>query len=267
MILNAQNGNVIIGDTDMDYISFGFGRENLIMIPGLGDGLKTVKDTAAAMAVFYREFGKNYRVYVFSRKNKFEENYSIRDMARDQREAMEKLGIDKAHVIGISQGGMIAQHLAIEYQDVIDKLILAVTLSRQNEMIKQVVNAWMEMAKENDYRSLFIDTIEKSYTEKYKKKYRMLYPFITRIGKPKDFKRFLIQANAILHHNAYGELGEIKSPTLIVGADMDEIVGVQSSRDIADKITGSKLQIYSGFGHGVYEETKDFNKRILEFLK
>ena len=43
MFYNAANGNIIIGNTDMDYISFGKGDKNLIMIPGLGDGLKTVK--------------------------------------------------------------------------------------------------------------------------------------------------------------------------------------------------------------------------------
>ena len=267
MLFGAQNGTVKIGNTKMEYISFGRGHENLIMLPGLGDGLKTVKGTAAVMAMLYREYGKNYKVYVFSRKNKLEENYSIRDMAKDLRDAMEKLGIAKAHIIGISQGGMIAQCLAVDYPNVVDNLILAVTLSRQNEPAKQVINSWMEMAKGNDYRGLFIDTIEKSYTEKYKKKYRLLYPILTRIGKPKSFDRFIIQANAILSHNAYDEMDRITCRTLVIGAGKDEIVGVTASREIADKIVGSKLMIYEGLGHGVYEEAKDFNKQVLDFLK
>ena len=267
MFLDAKNGIVKIGNTDMDYISFGRGQENLIMLPGLGDGLKTVKGTAAAMSMLYKEYGKKFKVYVFSRKNELEENCSIRDMAKDQREAMEKLGISKAHIIGISQGGMIAQYMAIDYPEVVDKLILAVTLSRQNETAKQVISAWIEMAAANDYKNLFIDTIEKSYTEKYRKKYRLLYPVLTKIGKPKNFKRFIIQANAILRHDTYDELEKIKCPTLIIGADSDEIVGVHTSTDMAKKIAGGKLVLYTGLGHGAYEEAEDFNQQVLGFLK
>ena len=267
MIFSSTNGTVKLDNTELEYVSFGHGCETLIMIPGLGDGLKTVRGTAAVMAILYREYGKSYKVYVFSRKNKLDENDSIRDMAKDQRDAMEKLGIAKAHIIGISQGGMIAQYLSIDYPDVVNKLVLAVTLSRQNETVKQVIGSWIEMAKDNDYRNLFIDTIEKSYTEGYKKKYRLLYPILTRIGKPKSFERFIIQANAILLHNAYDEIEGIKCETLVIGADKDEIVGITASREMAEKIAGSKLIIYKNLGHGVYEEAKDFNRQVLDFLK
>ena len=266
MLLGAKNGTVKIGNTEMDYVVFGRGRENLMMIPGLGDGLKTAKGTAALMAMLYRKYGKSYKVYMFSRKNKLEEHSSIRDMANDQRDAMEKLGIAKAHVVGISQGGMIAQWLALDYPSAVDKLVLAVTIARPNDTANRVIGSWIELATKNDYRSLFIDMMEKSYTEKYKEKYRRLYPLLTRIGRPKNFTRFIIQANAILQHNAYAELEKIHCPTLIIGANQDEIVGAQSSQEIAKRITGCKLLLYEGFGHGVYEEAKDFNQQILDFL-
>ncbi len=72
MFYNAQNGNIIINNTDMEYISFGYGKKTLIIIPGLGDALKTVKGTASAFALMYRIFAKDYKVYVFSRKNELE---------------------------------------------------------------------------------------------------------------------------------------------------------------------------------------------------
>ena len=267
MLLEAKNGTVKTGNTDMDFISFGRGKESLIMLPGLGDGLQTVKGKALIMAMLFREYGKHYRVYVFSRKNKLEKNDSIQNMAKDQWEAMKKLGIHKAHIIGISQGGMIAQCLTINYPDTVNKLVLAVSLSRQNEMTKGVISSWIKMAKANDTRSLLMDVMEKSYTEKYKKRYKPFYPILGRISRPKDFNRFIIQANAILQHNAYEELEKIKSETLIVGAGKDEIVGMNASREMAEKIAGSKLVIYESFGHGVYEEAKDFHKRVLEFLR
>lgn len=122
------------------------------------------------------------------------------------------------------------------------------------------------MAEREAYRDLMIDTAEKSYTEKYLKKYRLFYPLLGVVGKPKDFTRFLIQAKSCLHHNAYAELDKILCPTLVIGGDCDKIVGAGASRELADGIGKSELFIYSGFGHGVYEEAEDFNGRVKEFL-
>ncbi len=267
MLLNAKNGVVTLGDTEMDYISFGKGNDILIILPGLGDGLTTVKGTALPFAMAYREYAASYKVYVFSRKNQLKEGYSTRDMAKDQAEAMEKLGISKADIMGVSQGGMIAQYLAIDYPELVNKLVLAVTLSKQNETVQRVVKSWMEMAKHKDYRSLIIDTVENSYSERYLKRHRFLYPILSRMRKPKNFSRFLIQANSCIHHNAYPELEKIKCPTLIVGGDSDKIVEPGSSVEIAEKIKGSELYIYNGLGHATYEEAKDFNNRVLKFLE
>ena len=266
MFHNAKNGNLKIGDTEMDYISFGRGSKKLVMIPGLGDALKTVKGYAVALAIAYREYAKDFKVYVFSRKNQIEEGYSTRDMAKDQVEAMKILGISQASVMGVSQGGMIAQYIAIDYPEMVEKLVLAVTVSRQNETLQSVVCNWIALAISNDYKSIVIDTAEKSYSEKNIKKYRMLYPILSRVGKPKDFRRFIIQANACIHHNAYNELTKIKCSTLVIGGDNDKIVGKNTSNELAKRIKGSQLFIYSGLGHATHEEAKDFNSRVLNFL-
>lgn len=263
----AVNGNIKIGNTDMDYISFGSGTRNLIMLPGLGDGLKTVKGTASAFAMMYRRYAKDYKVYVFSRKNQLNEECSTRDMARDQVTAMKELGIHDADIIGISQGGMIAQYFAIDYPEMVRKLILTVTMSRQNETVQRIIGDWIKMAEAGDYKTLMIDTAEKMYTEKYLKRYRMFYPILTKMGKTENFGRFIIQAWSCLQHNAYDRLDEIKCPTLVIGADQDHVLEGHSSEDIAERIAGSELVMYEGFGHGVYEEAKDFHDRVLDFLK
>lgn len=179
---------------------------------------------------------------------------------------MKELGISRADFLGVSQGGMIAQYVAIDYPNLVNKVILAVTLSKQNETIQQAIRSWISMAESGRYRDLIIDTAEKSYSEKYIKKYRLLYPIISRIGRPKDFNRFLIQANACLHHDSYNELGRITCKTLIIGGGRDKIAGTNSSLELADAIPGSKLHIYNDLGHGAYEEAKDFNSRCLDFL-
>ena len=239
MFYQAAGGAVKIGATDMDYITFGYGKKALVMLPGLGDALKTVKGTAIPFAMMYKLFAKDYKVYVFSRKNQLPDTYSIREMAHDQAQALRLLNIEAACVMGISQGGMIAQHLAIDFPQLVEKLVLAVTVSQPNETIQPVVQRWLCMARANDYRQLFIDTAEKSYSEKRLKQYRMLYPLLARISKPKTLERFITQATACLAHNAYNELEAIRCPTLVIGGEADAIAGAAASQEIAAKIKGA----------------------------
>lgn len=166
MFYNARNCNIKIDDTDMDYISFGNGNKSLVIIPGLGDALKAVKGSAVTFALMYKLFAKDYKVYVFSRKNKLKQDCSTRDMATDLADVMNQLNITKAFVLGVSQGGMIAQYLAIDYPELVEKLVLAVTLCQPNETSKSVISNWLLLAKEKDFKQIFIDTAEKTYTER-----------------------------------------------------------------------------------------------------
>ena len=267
MLFNAKNGSVNIGNTEMDYITFGKGSDVLVMLPGLGDGLATVKGKALAFAMAYRIFAKDYKVYLFSRKRWLKEGCSTRDMAKDQASAMRILNIQNASVLGVSQGGMVAQYLAIDYPNLVHKLVLAVTLSKQNEIIQTAVSTWVEMAKRGAYKEIVIDTAEKSYSEAYLRKNRFFFPLLGKVGKPKSFDRFLIQANSCMGHNAYQEISKIACPTLVIGGDADKIVGASAAFEIADKIKQSELYVYEGLGHAAYEEAKDFNKRVMEFLR
>lgn len=262
MIYHIKSGIV----SDMNYVSFGNGEKILIMLPGLGDGLSTVKGKSFILATTYKIYARRYTVYIFSRKNHLPKTYSTRQMAKDQAEAMKALGISKASVLGISQGGMIAQYLAIDYPDLIEKLILAVTSPQASKTTQKVVGNWIDIAKKGNYKALMIDTAEKSYSEHYIKKYKILYPLLGKIGKPKSFDRFLIQANSCMQHNSYMELEKIICPTLIIGGGCDKIVGIDAASMLANKIKGSELFIYKDLGHAAYEEAKDFNRRILNFL-
>lgn len=267
MFYNAQNGSLKIDDTEMEYIRFGKGEKTLIMIPGLGDGLKTVKGLAIPFAMLYKQYAVEYTVYVFSRKNKLKEGCTNRDMAKDLVNAMDLLGIEKASIIGISQGGMIAQYVAIDAPERVEKLVLAVTLCKPNDTSMKIIGEWIKMAEANDYRNIFIDTAEKSYTEKRLRMYRWFYPVLTRFTKPKDLTRFIIQAYACITHNTQAELDKIKCPVLIIGGDADQIVGGHSSSELAEGIKHSQLILYSGMSHGLYEEATDFNTNVLTFLK
>ena len=195
---NKVNGSVRIGDTDMYYVSFGSGAKKLVVLPGLSDGLMTVKGKAALLAGSYKKFFKDYTVYMFSRKNDMPKGYSIRDMAADQARAMKELGIDKACVLGVSQGGMIAQYLTIDYPQMVEGLILAVTAPYANKVATHAVKGWMDMAEKGDHIALMTDTAEKMYSRKYMEKYRKLLPVMGRLTKPKNYERFFRNSEAIL---------------------------------------------------------------------
>lgn len=266
MLLNARNGNLKIDDTDMDYISFGSGSKNLIMIPGVGDGLMTVKGKAFPFAMMYRKFAKDYQVTVFSRKNTLEKNYSTKDMARDCKLAMDRLNIKQADIIGVSQGGMIAQHLAIDYPEAVRKLVLVVTSSRNNKTIQEVLSRWIKYAENHQFKELMLDNIHLMYSKEYLKKNKWMELIAGKFGRPSTFERFIIMAQACIEHDTYEKLHEIKADTLIIGGECDQIVEGKSSKDIAEKIPGCKLVMYPEYGHALYEEAKDFNQLIFDYL-
>lgn len=266
MFWNAKNGSVTIGNTDMNYVSFGKGDKNLIVMPGLSDGLVTVKGKALLLAYPYAKYFEDYTVYMFSRKNDMPKGHSIRDMAADQAKALKELGITKTSVMGVSEGGMIAQCLAIDFPEMVEKLILTVTAPKANAMIHENVGAWIEMAKKNDHKSLMIDVAEKSYSEKYLKMYRKAYPILGHVGKPRNYDRFFVNANAILGFDVFEELDKILCPTYIIAGDEDKTVGTGASYELKEKIKDSELYVYEGLGHAVYEEAKDFYDRVLDFL-
>ncbi len=267
MLYHAQNGTVEIENGKIDYVCYGTGDKVLIMLPGLGDALRSIKGTALPFALAYHKRSADYKVYMFSRKHPIEEGYSIQDMARDQAEAMKALGITKADIVGVSQGGMISQYLAIDYPELVRKLVLVVTTARFNETLQTTVESWIALAKEGNYEEIMLDTIKKSYSETYLEKHKHLLPLLGKIGKPKDFTPFLIQANACINHDATAELHKITCPTFVLGGDSDQIVGADSSAELAKAITDSELLIYEGLGHATYEEAEDFFDRVLAFLE
>ena len=267
MLWNAQNGRIKFGDTDMDCIRFGSGEKVLVMLPGLGDGLRTMKGTAVPFAAMYRMFAKEFIVYSFSRKNKIPQGYTTRAMARDVMMAMKALGIRKAHIFGVSMGGMIAQHFAADYPEMVDKLVLTVTCARPTPKLISTVMTWMAQAEKGDHRALMESNLRLIYTDAYYRRSKWMIPILGATTKPKSYERFLRQAESCLTHYAYDRLGQIRAKTLVIGGEEDNCLGGEASREIAGKIPGARLKMYPGQGHGLYEEAKDFNRVVLDFLK
>ncbi len=264
MKYKPQVHTMLIGNTVMDYAIFGKGEKTLVMIPGLN--LKSVREVVVPTAYMYRGIAEEYKVYLFDRKEDIPEGYTVRDIAEDVAFAMKELGIVNADVLGLSQGGMIGQYLTMKYPELVHKLVLGVTLSRENPTVKEVISNWISMAERGDYEKISVDMLEKMYTEEYKEKYGKLIPLLSKAGKPKDMQRFITLAKACFTCDTYEQLDRIKCPVFVIGGMLDRVVTGEASMEIAEKL-GCKLYMYENMGHAVHEEAKDFNERILEFLR
>ena len=263
MLYQLKEARVQVGDTCMDYAAFGTGKKNLLLIPGLN--LRGVKGAGASLAWMYRCFAREYRVYVFDRKEKIAEGCTIWDLAEDIAIAMEALHILCADVIGISQGGMIAQALTIRHPDRVSKLVLGVTAPGVNPTIERVVGGWTRAAEKGDWRTINRESITLGYSEAYVRKYRLLLPLLERLVKPADGRRFIRLAKSILSFDAWDELEKIQCPVLVLGGTQDKIVTGEASAEIAQRLN-CQAYLYETLGHAAYDEAEDFNQRVLAFL-
>ena len=245
-------------------VSFGKGEKVLVMLPGLS--LRTMEGAASPLAFTYRIFSEDYRVLFIDRSDPAREHGTIREMAEDAAEVLKALEIRDADVVGVSQGGMIAQYLAIDHPELVHKLVLGVTSARVNPVIEEAVKGWISLAEKGNYEGIVEDMMPKLYSEQYMKKYRLLLPMLLKLVKLSDPERFIRHAEAILTFDATEELDRISCPVLVLGGRKDRIIGPEGSEELAKRL-GCPYHIYEEYGHSAYEEAKDFNSRILSFLK
>ena len=264
MLYHAKEDVLKLGENEIRYISFGNGERPLVMIQGLNT--HSIKGMALPLAFAYRLFAKDYRVYLFDRPSKLFESITVRDLAASSAAAMDALGLKNADVLGVSQGGMLAEYLAIDRPDLVRKMVLAVTLSKNNPIVECAIQKWTNLAIAKDFKTMVVDMAERMYSSKYVRRYKLLMPLLVALQKPRDISRFLTLAKACLTCNAYDELEKIACPTLVIGAGEDRVVGAEASHEIAEKL-GCEIFMYEKLGHAAYEEAKDFNRRVLDFFK
>ena len=263
MLYNTKEFKLNLPAMELDCIRFGSGPRPLVMIQGLNT--RGIRGAGLSLAWMYRIFAKEYTVYLFDRRPVVEEGLTAEDLASDIATAMDHLGITGAAVLGVSQGGMIAQYLAIRRPDLVGKLVLAVTLSRNNDTVISVVNRWIDLANAGQMKALVTDMAEKMYSDAYLNRYRPLLPLLTLVQQPRDVKRFEILARACLTCDTYDRLETIQCPVLVLGGSRDQVVTGTASEEIAAKIPCA-LHMYPHLGHAAYEEAPDFNQIVYDFF-
>lgn len=263
MLFQVQERLLVLPDMEMDCITFGRGTKPLVMIQGLNT--RGIKGAGLGLAWMYRLFARDYKVWVFDRRKDLRTGITVEDLAQDLAAAMDAMGITQADVLAVSLGGMVGQELAIQRPDLVGKLVLAVTLSQNNDTVEQVIRRWVRMTEAGRWKSLVRDMAERMYTPAYFRRYRPFLPLLTILQKPRDPKRFLKLAQACLTCDTYDRLDKITCPVLVIGGGQDRVVTAQASEELAEQL-GCELVLYEDLGHAAYEEARDFNQRVYDFF-
>lgn len=121
------------------------------------------------------------------------------------------------------------------------------------------------MVMQNNMKQLVADMLDRMYSDNYKNKYRPFLPLLTVLQTPKDPQRFISLASACLTCDTYEQLDRIKCPVFVIGGRQDKVVGAEGPLMIAKKLA-CEIFMYDEFGHAVYAEAPDFNKRVYDFL-
>ena len=262
---NVVVNRAVVGEIEMDYAVFGQGERALVILPGLS--LKPVTPSADAVAAAYAAFAQNYRVYLFDRRNSIEAGYSVRQMAADTAAVMRDLGIADACVFGASQGGMMAQYLAIDFPELVGALALGSTLPQANETSRKVIGNWVKLARAGDAQLLAKDMLEKIYApttiEAYGEALLDGYADTT----PEEMEKFAILASACADFDCTAELSKIACPTLVIGCEGDQVVTAEGSRQIQRALDCESYFYGAEYGHGVYDEAPDYVSRLYDFFK
>ncbi|MCF0237297.1 MAG: alpha/beta hydrolase [Sphaerochaetaceae bacterium] len=247
----------------MDYCVFGSGERILVLIPGMSLG--KVTGAVELISSSYSLLSNDFTIYLFDRVNDMYSGYSTESMAEDTVLAMKSLGLGKISIIGYSQGGMIAQLIAINYPELVDKLVIGSSASRINATTSNVVSSLIAMAKMGDIGSLTDTMADKLYTKTYNETYGVKAYYRENPPTQEDLERFTIMAEAVLSFNSYDSLSKINAPTLVIGVEKDEMVTGEASEEIAEKLSCS-LIMYKGYKHAVYDEAPDYKEILLKFL-
>jgi 3-oxoadipate enol-lactonase len=193
--------------------------------------------------------------------------YTLDQLVDDVHGVFAALGIQHAHFVGLSMGGMIAQTFALKYPGVFRSMVLADTTSGYAPDMAAVWAARIEAAQHNGMPSLVEPTLARWFTEPF----RIAHPYtMQRIGAviaSTPLAGYAGCSHAISKINVTGRLHEIRCPVLVIVGEQDESTPVAMARAIHDGIAGSELAVIPSASHlSNVEQAERFNQTLTEFL-
>jgi len=251
-------------------------------IHGKGEPLVLIYGYVGHSELWFRQvpvLSKKYQVIAFDnrgvgRSDKPDIPYTMTTMAADIAGLLDVIDVDAAHIFGISMGGMIAQHFALNYPQRVISLILGCTYCGGVHSIQPGPES---MAALFDFERLRKMTPEEVTRQAmpfcYSQEFITKNPDIIeeRVAKQLEYPTpdhgAIRQAGAIMGHDTYELLPRIKLPTLVIAGDNDRLIPVGNSRILASRIPEAELVILKGPGHEFFiEAAEEANKTILDFL-
>ena len=221
---------------------------------------------------------EKFRIITFDnrgvgRSSKLKEPYSMKLFVDDAKAVLDEVGITKVHLFGVSMGGMIAQHFALRYPEILDKLILGCTSPKLGVNIKNALDQekspfYIKSFSPSDIRQLLTLIFAPSFVEKLMKDKEEMRKFFTFYAKyPPTWKGMKFQAAAIADHDTLDRINEIKNQTLIIAGRADALIPFRHSKKLKDTIPNSRLILYDDTGHAFWiERPNETVQNLLKFL-
>ena len=224
-------------------------------------------------------FSSEFQVIAFDnrdvgRSSKSTGPYTIADMADDLAGLLDGLKVDRAHVLGISMGGMIAQEFALRHPKRLDKLVLTGTGAETGRAKFDPISVW-SFVKQYDAEGLTFAAQQFLwlFSTDFVRNHQAVDETLALLGSnpnpvsPEAYER---QAKAYVQHDALDRVGKIGAQTLVVTGERDRLTPPWIGRELADAIPGAKFQLVQGPGAShvlPLERPDDFNNIVLSFLK
>ncbi len=242
----------------------------LLLINGLGsDHLEWLHQLPA--------FASHDRVVVFDNRGTGKTDvppgpYTTAQMADDAASLLRVLGIPRAHVLGVSLGGMIAQEVALRHPDLVEGLVLGCTGPGGELSVHPSPEAMaaFAQAKGEDREAELRRMLPFLYTDAcIRERPEEIEGFVRRrIDHPAPPEGYLAQLSAAVAHDASSRLEKVRARTLVITGDADRLVNRENSLRLAGRIPGAKLVVLPGAPHRLFAETADaFNREVLSFLQ
>lgn len=257
------------GDADINYIDVGRG-EPVVLLMGLG-----ADHTAGQFQI--RPFAERYRVIALDNRDSgatthTAESYSTRTLANDVLALLTGIGVERAHVIGVSLGGLIGQELALAAPARVATLALHSTLARADAYLVSLAALWASMRRHLPLEDFVRAMMLWMFSPRTFATRPEFIAEMTRdvLSKPDSLSPagFARQLRAVLAHDTLDRLGDIRCPTLITAGADDILVPPPCSRPLQDAIPDCQFTLFEGAGHGVFLEAAHvFNEACLTFFE
>ena len=239
----------------------------LLLIAGLGGRLQFWHRQVAAFARHFRVVLHDHRGTGGSTRSVIA--YSIRQMADDVLALMDALNIDRAHLVGHSTGGAIAQLLALDHPDRVGRIVLSATWPGPDAYFKALFDLRLQILTAAGPAAYLGDGILRAFPPAWLQTHAGVIA-ATEHERLAAFPGVEIEARriaAVQAHDLRARLGAIAKPTLVVCAEDDAITPLPFSREVAALIPGARLATLPMGGHFAPQVDPDgYNRTVLRFL-